>query len=73
MALPAGRRLRATGGTRGGDRADGGAHPIPSPRAFVTRHTGRFGSDTVAYTATAGETFLRDDKGEPKAAIYSFA
>lgn len=47
--------------------------PMPSPRAFVTRHTGRFGVETVAYTATAGETFLRDDKGEPKAAIFSFA
>jgi carboxypeptidase C (cathepsin A) len=47
--------------------------PVPSPRAFVTRRTGRFGTETVAYTATAGETYLRDDKDEPKAAIFSFA
>jgi len=47
--------------------------PIPSPRAFVTRHAGRFGGETVAYTATAGETYLIDDKGEPKASIFSFA
>jgi len=47
--------------------------PIPSPKAFVTRHTGRFGGATVAYTATAGETYLLDDKGEPKASIFTFA
>lgn len=49
------------------------AKPVPEPRSFVTRHTGRFGGETVAYTATAGETYLRDDKGEPSASIFSFA
>jgi len=47
--------------------------PVPPPRAFVTRHTGRFGGETVAYTATASETYLIDDKDEPKASIFSFA
>src|SRR5262245_26950414 len=47
--------------------------PVPSPRSYVTRHSARFGGDLVAYTATAGETYLQDDKGEPKASIFSFA
>lgn len=49
------------------------ARPVPPPRAFVTRHSGRFGGETVAYTATAGETYLLDDKGEPRASIFAFA
>ena len=47
--------------------------PVPEPTAFVTEHTGRFNEETVRYTATAGETYLRDDEGEPKAAIFTFA
>jgi carboxypeptidase C (cathepsin A) len=47
--------------------------PVPSPRAFVTRHSARFGGDVVSYTATAGEIYLHDDKGEPKASFFSFA
>jgi carboxypeptidase C (cathepsin A) len=49
------------------------ARPVPPPRAFVTRHSGRFSGELVAYTATAGETYLLDDKGDPKASIFSFA
>jgi len=47
--------------------------PVPEPKVFVTTHSGRFGNATVAYTAAAGETYLLDDKGEPKASIFSFA
>ncbi|MCM2257592.1 MAG: peptidase S10 [Vicinamibacteria bacterium] len=47
--------------------------PIPAPASFVSRHSGRFGGETVAYTATADELYLKDDAGEPKAAIFSFA
>jgi len=47
--------------------------PVPPPKFFVTHHSARFGDVTVAYTATAGETYLLDDKGEPKASIFSFA
>lgn len=43
------------------------------PKQFVTEHSGRFNGQTVAYTATAGETFLRDRNGEPNASIFSFA
>ena len=44
---------------------------IPPPNVSVTRHSGIFGGQRVAYTATAGETYLKDDTGEPKAAIFS--
>ena len=47
--------------------------PVPPPKVFTTHHSGRFGGEAVAYTATAGETYLNDEKGEPKAAIFSFA
>ena len=49
------------------------AKPVAPPLSFVSRHSGRFGAETVAYAATAGETFLLDDKGEPKASIFTFA
>ena len=39
----------------------------------MTSHSGVFGGQTVAYTATAGETYLLDDEGKPTASIFSFA
>ena len=42
-----------------------------APLVSVTRHTGVFGGQRVAYTATAGETFLRAEDGTPRAAIFS--
>ncbi len=41
------------------------------PQRSVTRHTGTFGGQRIAYTATAGETFLRSDEGKPRASIFS--
>lgn len=49
------------------------AVPVPEARTFVTRHSGRFGGRAVRYTATAGETYLRNEKGEPVASIFSTA
>jgi carboxypeptidase C (cathepsin A) len=46
---------------------------VAEPRAFVTSHNGRFNGVSIDYTATAGETYLRDKDGEPKASIFSFA
>lgn len=43
----------------------------PAPTISVTRHTGRFGNQTIAYKATTGETYLKDKDGEPTAAIFS--
>ena len=47
------------------------AREAPPPTVSVTRHSGRFGSQTIAYKATTGETYLKDKDGEPTAAIFS--
>lgn len=44
---------------------------IPPPNISITRHSGVFGGQAVAYTATAGETYLKADDGTPRAAIFS--
>lgn len=44
---------------------------VPSPNVSVTRNTGVFGGQRIAYTATAGETHLKGDDGTPRAAIFS--
>ncbi len=49
------------------------AKPIPEPTRFITQHSGRFNGETIRYTVTAGETYIRDEAGEPKASIFSFA
>ena len=43
------------------------------PEVSVTRHTGTFGGQRVAYTATAGEIFLRAENGTARAAIFSIS
>ncbi len=57
------------------DGADGDkpAKPIPEPQSFVTTHEARFNGTRINYTVTAGETYLTDEDGEPKASIFSFA
>lgn len=46
---------------------------IEAPQAFISNHTGQFNGQKITYQATAGETYLRDLQGEPKASIFSFA
>lgn len=46
---------------------------IPDPSVFITQHSARFNGQRIDYTVTAGETYLKDDAGEPKAAIFAFA
>lgn len=41
------------------------------PLESITRHSGQFGGSKMAYEAIAGEIFLKDKDGKPKAAIYS--
>jgi len=64
--------------------ADAAAPPAPPPAAppaadppppvvSTTRHSGRFNGVAVSYRAIAGETYLRDDQGKAKAAIFSVA
>ncbi|MGZ8286564.1 MAG: S10 family peptidase [Allosphingosinicella sp.] len=52
---------------------DEAAKAIPAPIVSVTRHTGTFGGQRVAYTATASETYLKAADGTPKASIFSIA
>lgn len=55
------------------DAADAGQEkPVPEPTAFVTKHAATFNGRKVEYTATAGETYLHDKEGKPKAAIFTF-
>ena len=49
----------------------GGGLTIPAPTVSVTRHSGTFGGQAVAYTAIAGETYLKADDGTPRASIFS--
>jgi carboxypeptidase C (cathepsin A) len=44
---------------------------IPAPNRSVTKHSGSFGGVKITYTATAGETYLKDKDGKPTAAIFS--
>lgn len=53
--------------------ADEDAKPIPEPVAFVTEHRGDFNGQRIDYTVTAGELYLKDKDGEPKATFFSFA
>lgn len=54
-------------------REDQPADPkISEPSVFVSKHAGRFKGVRVEYVVTAGETYLKDKDGEPKAAIFSF-
>jgi carboxypeptidase C (cathepsin A) len=47
--------------------------PVPPPIVSVTHHKGVFGGQAVSYTATTGETYLKDKDGKPLAAIFSTA
>ena len=51
----------------------GAETPIPPPTVSVTRHSGSFGGQRIAYTATASETYLKAEDGTPKASIFSIA
>ena len=44
-----------------------------APRVFTAAKRAVINDKRLAYTVTAGETFLKDEKGEPKAAIFSIA
>ncbi len=44
---------------------------IPEPRAFTKSFSGRFNDARIAYTVTAGETHLKNDKGDARASIFT--
>jgi carboxypeptidase C (cathepsin A) len=43
------------------------------PKVFISDFSGTFGTERVNYRVTAGETFLKNDKGEDTAAIFTVA
>ena len=45
----------------------------PKEESFATDHSIRIGGQAVPYKATASTTLLKDEKGEPTAAIFSIA
>lgn len=47
--------------------------PAPDPIVSVTRHTGTFGGQRIAYSATASETYLKAADGTPRASLFSIA
>jgi len=49
------------------------AEKIDAPLVSITKHTGTFGGVSVAYTATARETYLKAEDGLPKASLFSTA
>ena len=59
--------------TKKADTKEDAAIPVPAPTIAVTKHKGSFGGRAVAYTATAGETYLKDKDGKPLASIFSTA
>jgi carboxypeptidase C (cathepsin A) len=46
---------------------------VPDPKSFITEHQIVNGGKTIRYKATAAETYLKDDKGEAVASIWSVA
>lgn len=49
------------------------AEPVPEPKMFVTEASLNAPGLDLDYTVKAGETYLRDDGGKPRASIFSFA
>lgn len=47
--------------------------PIPEPMKSVTKFEGRFNGQKMAYTATAGETPLKNDEGDVTAHLFSIS
>lgn len=47
--------------------------PIPEAQSFVTTHQENFGGKSIKYIATAKETYLKNNNGEPVASIWSVA
>lgn len=43
------------------------------PKAFTKSFNGRFNDERISYTVRAGETFLKDDKGDNTASIFTVA
>lgn len=49
------------------------AKPVADPVMFETTHSGTFNGTRVSYRVEAGETFLKDDEGEPAASLFTIS
>ena len=47
--------------------------PIPEPSMSTTTHKAKIHGSTVKYTVEAGDTYLKNDKGEPTASVFSIS
>ena len=65
--------VQAQDGDKKKDEAPAAEAGVPAPNVSVTHHKGVFGGKAISYTATTGETYLKDKDGKPLAAIYATA
>jgi carboxypeptidase C (cathepsin A) len=55
------------------EAADSARLEEAAPAQFITHHKAVIGGTRIAFTATAGETYLYNDIGEPIGSIFSYA
>jgi carboxypeptidase C (cathepsin A) len=55
----------------GQDQKEEETKSIPEAKEFVTTHQGTFGGKAIKYKAVAGETYLKNNDGDPVASIWS--
>lgn len=46
---------------------------VPAPSMSQTTHKAKINGSTVKYSVHAGDTYLKDDKGEPTASVFSIS
>ncbi len=63
--------LAAHAEDKGNKQEEAAEAPVPAPNRSVTKHSGTFGGSRISYTATTGETYLKDKDGKPLAAIFA--
>ena len=61
------------GQTETPDPAAKEAPEVAEPVMFVTEHVGQFGGERIRYRVEAGETYLKNEKGEPTASLFAFS
>lgn len=53
--------------------ADSASASLTPPRQFVSHHRVTIGGEKIAFTVTAGETWLYDDAGNPVGSLFTYA
>ena len=47
--------------------------PVPEPVLFETTHSGTFNGTRINYRVEAGETYIKNDEGEPAASLFTIS